>query len=137
MRIMGLAHDPRATEMIEPKPPKGTLPPKEFTPSVRELLEKRSLGMCEGCGKAPATEAHHRLYKSRGGRGNLANAFALCGFGNASGCHGRAHTGEGEKLGWSVPRWASPEQWPAFRFEAGWVLLDNEGGWSVCDPPEA
>lgn len=57
---------------------------------------------------ADATEAHHRLYRSRGGADTLSNALHLCGWGNHTGCHGVAHTVVGEVRGWSVRSGFSP-----------------------------
>lgn len=118
--------------MIGPKPV--DLPPVEFTPAVREAIAERSGGVCEACGQARATNVHHRLYKSRGGRGTVTNGLALCGMGNTSGCHGLAHTGDGERAGLSVPSGSRPELWPVFLAAVGgWVLLlderDSEGKW--------
>ncbi len=68
-----------------------------------EKLGERSRGICEsGCGKA-ATEIHHRRFLSRGGRHNLANLLALCGWGNHAGCHGIAHQGHAP-AGWAISR---------------------------------
>ena len=69
---------------------------------VRNLVRARSGGVCEGCGIRRAVQIHHRQYISRGGTDDLVNLLDLCGSGNHSGCHGIAHTGRGELLGWSV-----------------------------------
>lgn len=75
---------------------------------VSELIEKRSGGVCEGCGHRPAVEKHHRKYKSRGGKDEVVNLLHLCGWGNHTGCHGVAHSTRGHELGWSVNSWADP-----------------------------
>lgn len=85
--------------MIMPKLPKST---RAIPTRVRELVSRRSEGVCEGCGVRTASEIHHRKYLSRGGRHNPSNLLHLCGWGNHTGCHGKAHTDEGAKLGWSV-----------------------------------
>lgn len=56
----------------------------------RELMDKPSYRSesCPVCGR-PATNQHHVVYRSHGG-GN-GPTISLCGFGNASGCHGLAH----------------------------------------------
>lgn len=108
---------------------------------VRREVEERSGRVCEGCGQRHGENLHHRKYKSRGGADTLANALLLCGFGNASGCHGRAHSGDGADLGWSVSRFApNPAAVPAYRHGVGWVLyLDepNEHGdwWTKTTDP--
>ena len=43
---------------------------------------------CPFCGR-PATNRHHIVYKSRGGKDGP--TIAVCGMGNASGCHGKLH----------------------------------------------
>ena len=82
--------------------------PNKIATTVRE----RSEGICEGCGKAPAVNMHHRKYVSRGGKSTVDNALHLCGVGNAAGCHGVAHSGEGHELGWSVNSWGDPRLVP-------------------------
>jgi hypothetical protein len=79
---------------------------------VRNTVAKRSKLLCEGCGSSSPLQLHHRQYKSRGGKDTVSNALALCGSGNHSGCHGRAHTGEGERLGWSVRSGFDPGEVP-------------------------
>lgn len=85
-----------------------------------ETVAERSHGVCEGCGIRPATDMHHRLYRSRGGPTTVANLLHLCGGeggmsgGNHSGCHGKAHTLLGEQLGWSVLSTNDPAIIPVF-----------------------
>ena len=80
---------------------------------LRRLVEERSEGVCEGCGSAPATNLHHRQFLSRGGVHAAWNLIHLCGMGNTSGgCHGKAHGGDGEALGWSVHSWDDPQHVP-------------------------
>ena len=80
----------------------GSMSKHEFPESEKRIIRARSKGVCEGCGKAPATEMHHRQYRSRGGLSVASNGLWLCGWGNHTGCHGIAHTAIGEQLGWSV-----------------------------------
>lgn len=89
----------------------------DFGTKVRGIILNRAEGRCEGCMKAGVPlELHHRQYKSRGGLGTVANALALCGRGNTDGCHGVAHSGEGERRGWSIRSGFDPRTWPAVRF---------------------
>jgi hypothetical protein len=100
-------------------------------------LKKRSRGICEACGLAEATEAHHRQYRSRGGPDTLSNALHLCGWGNHTGCHGKAHTGAGEARGWSVRSGWKPLEIPALivvDFRQVWVRFDNDGGHKPLHP---
>lgn len=116
--------------MIGPKPDKKT--PVEFTGPRKKALMARAKGVCEGCGKPMRTELHHRLYRGRGGRGDVVNGLNLCGFGNhaSEGCHGIAHTGEGQALGWSVRSGYDPAEVPALVFVDGrqqWVRFLPDG----------
>lgn len=99
----------------------------EFSPSVRRLVLARCAGCCEACGRNARLELHHRVYRSRGGAGDAGNALALCGFGNAGGCHGIAHSGHGERLGLSVRSGGDPAEVPVRLYRFGLVLLDVEG----------
>src|SRR5690606_8934829 len=94
---------------------------------TRKALRERSGGICEGCGWWPATQAHHRRYKSRGGGHELSNLLALCGSGNHTGCHGRAHTAEGEQLGWSVESGIEPPSRYPLTYRGERAVLDDNG----------
>ena len=100
---------------------------KEFTPAVRALIEARSGGLCEACGRARATQVHHRLYKSRGGRGDVANGLHVCGLGGADGCHLIAHTAAGEARGWSVRSGYDPAIVPVLFPDGSWWRLLEDG----------
>ncbi len=62
-----------------------------ITPRTRELLHRRSGGVCEICRSAPATNAHHRLPRGMGGTKRDIHTVEwllhLCGSGT-TGCHG-------------------------------------------------
>jgi 5-methylcytosine-specific restriction endonuclease McrA len=89
---------------------------------TRRMVELRSDSLCEGCGERPATEIHHRQYRSRGGSHGLENLIHLCGSGNHSGCHGTAHSAEGHELGWSVHSWDDPRDEPVlYRGTLRWL----------------
>jgi hypothetical protein len=91
-----------------------------------KAVKNRSKGVCEGCGLVPATEIHHRQYRSRGGTDAVSNLLHLCGWGNHTGCHGVAHTKAGEDKGWSVRSGFIPAERPAV-LAIGIVLLDDAG----------
>jgi hypothetical protein len=101
--------------VIRPKYEQPTKPTKAEAKAAYEAVSVRSRGICEGCGVQPATEKHHRLYRSRGGHDTTANLLDLCGHGNYEGCHGLAHTAIGEQLGWSVIRGKDPALVPVYR----------------------
>lgn len=90
---------------------------------VLRAVQERSGGVCEGCGRRPAMEMHHRQYRSRGGRHEVVNLLHLCGSGNHTGCHGTAHTAMGAEAGWSVHSWATPAEVPVNYRLAGLALL--------------
>jgi hypothetical protein len=70
---------------------------------IYAAVGRRSRGVCELCGTAPATNFHHRQMRSQGGDTTYENIVHLCGFGNTSGCHGRAHNDPDRYInGWLV-----------------------------------
>ncbi|MGG7510873.1 HNH endonuclease [Plantibacter sp. YIM 135249] len=91
-----------------------------------DAVATRSGGVCEGCGRRRATEMHHRRYRSQGGRDEVTNLLHLCGRGNASGCHGIAHTGPGREAGFSVHSLATPAEVPVNYRLAGLALLTDD-----------
>lgn len=111
-----------------------------FSPAVLRALKKRSGGLCEGCGLAKATEAHHRQYRTRGGSDLLSNALHLCGSGNHTGCHGIAHTAEGEARGWSIRSGFDPSEVPVqimAGFSKAWVRFDFAEFPTLINPNDA
>jgi hypothetical protein len=113
-----------------------------FPPLVIAAIKWRSGGWCEGCGVKAATEAHHRQYRSRGGTETLDNGLRLCGWGNHTGCHGIAHTSEGERRGWSVRSGYSTLIVPALLTalggaSQGWYRLPTEGAPQLISTEEA
>ena len=94
---------------------------------VQDVVRARSGGVCEGCRSAPATEMHHRRYRSRGGEHTPSNLLHLCGAGNHTGCHGIAHSKTGHDRGWSVHSWRDPAAEKTWMRGVGFVLLDDEG----------
>lgn len=108
--------------MIGPKKPKQ---PKRIPAKNRRQVEQRSGGVCESCGDNPAADIHHRQYRSRGGSHDVHNLIHLCGWGNHTGCHGRAHSA-GEREGLSIGRGYRSELQPVL-YRGVWVLLDDDG----------
>ena len=94
---------------------------KDIPAANRQKVEDRSGGICEACGEKPATEIHHRRYKSRGGGHEVSNLLHVCGWGNHTGCHGEAHGPGGEGPGWSVESgYRPPSDYPVKR-RGQWV----------------
>lgn len=109
--------------MIRPKQPKQ---PKRIPAKHRRTIETRSGGVCESCGDRPASEIHHRQYLSRGGSHDVHNLAHLCGWGNHTGCHGRAHK-DGEREGLAIGMGYRSELQPLL-YRGVWVLPDDDGG---------
>lgn len=75
----------------------------------------------------PASEVHHRQFRSRGGSHAVSNLLHLCGWGNHTDCHGDAHDGlVGELRGWSVRSGFDPATVPTL-YRKSWVLLSDDG----------
>lgn len=108
-----------------------------FPQKVRDQVANRSQLLCEGCGGPGPLELHHRQYRSRGGQDVVENALALCGGGggmfggNHSGCHGKAHTAEGEALGWSVRSGFDPADVAIVHAIHGLCQLRDDGSVTV------
>lgn len=103
---------------------------------VRDKAADRSKLRCEGCGGPGPFELHHRQYKSRGGQNVLSNALVLCGWGNHTGCHGRAHSKAGEEDGWAVRSGFVPAEVEVVHAIYGVVLLGDDGSVTRIQQPE-
>lgn len=112
---MGFTFDPRANHGENCRRCDGTgqvSSAKDIPQSVRELVRDRSGGICEVCHVHPATDQHHRKYRSRQGTHVVENLIDICGPGNAFGCHGDAH-GPEPLEGVSINSWiADPADVP-------------------------
>lgn len=114
----------------------------DITRDIRAAVLFRANGRCEWCGRwTQALNLHHRLYRSRrfradgGGIHDGGNLVALCGSGNHTGCHGRAHgAGPGDydaaiAAGMTIPSGGSPAAIPIrsvwFRLDA-WLLPNGD-----------
>ena len=117
---------------------KATRPKPSVPPSVRALVVARSGGRCEaalpGC-LGRATDQAHRISRKMGGRrdgfDSAANTLHLC-----RACHSWCHArpAEAKDLGLMLDEWQDPTREPVAYQNAGWVVLDNEGGlWPVGD----
>lgn len=93
--------------------------------AVRNTVLDRANGLCEGCGAATNLELHHRKFRSRGGQHSASNIIALCGWGNHTGCHGKAHSANPPE-GWAVHSWDHPAIEPV-ALHRGRVLLHDDG----------
>jgi HNH endonuclease len=107
----------------------------DITTTTRVIVTARAMGRCEWCGRPAALQLHHRLFRSRGGSHGPENLVALCGSGNHTGCHGRAHgAGPGDleaaiAAGMTIPRGGDPRSVSIvsviFRLPV-WLLEDGD-----------
>lgn len=94
---------------------------------VRDTVHDRAGGRCEGCGEFRPLELHHRRFRSRGGKHTVSNLVALCGWGNHTGCHGRAHNPDAPE-GWAISQYEKrPDIAVAFESVDGLVHLTDDG----------
>lgn len=135
----------RKTPLVARSGPKRTpyrAPRPSVTPAerrARKLVRARSAGTCELCGIRPATNFQHRRPKSGQGTWCPTNGLDVCGFGNASGCHGRIHQNPAEayRMGWSVRRNHDPATQPVWLHGHGWSFLLADGSVeAVTDIPD-
>jgi hypothetical protein len=101
-------------------------PTPEESKAAYEAVAVRSGGVCEACGEARAQSMHHRLYRSRLGQDTVENILNVCGRSNKDGCHGIAHTLQGEQRGLSVKSGNDPASIPYFRKSDSAWRMPNE-----------
>lgn len=91
------------------------------------LVADRSFGLCESCGKHPASQMHHRLHRSHGGGESAPNLIHLCHV-----CHFDAHQASDRYvIGVSIRSGVGPEHDPANRpvlYRGVWAFLLPDGG---------
>jgi hypothetical protein len=96
---------------------------------IAETVLNRAGNYCEKCGKVGSDFAlHHRKLKSRGGKDSVANLMAV-----HHGCHNldtdsiHANPAQATKMGWMVPSWADPEDYPIHLPDGFIVRFDDQG----------
>ena len=110
---------------------------------VKDLVDARDQYRCVRCGKPfhwSGFSRHHRRLRSHKWPGlhEASNLILACGSGD-TGCHGwiHAHPREAMSLGYIVSGFNDhPELVPILTAQHGWVLLDDKGGWTRCEPPK-
>lgn len=102
--------------------------------ATRKIVNERSGGFCEGrlsgC-LGRATDKAHRVGEGVGGAWSAVNILDLCRV-----CHRWCHDNPkaAKDLGLMLESWQDPAKEPTAYMDAGFVLLDNEGGlWPVGD----
>lgn len=110
---------------VSPKTPK---PTSVETAAAYARVKERSFGLCEICGIHQAEETHHRQHRSHGGPDTVPNLIRVCGWGNHTGCHGRAH-GETARYvnGWAVRSGLDPAAEPIL-YRGQLMILTPDGG---------
>jgi hypothetical protein len=95
---------------------------------ARALVWERASARCERCGRAPATNWHHRRKRSAGGLWTPENGMALCGTGT-TGCHGEVTVNPriSYQQGWSVRSTQDPALAPVWIAGQGFVYLTAAG----------
>lgn len=98
----------------------------------RRIVEARSEGLCEVCGKQ-GHSVHHRRKRSAGGPWSPSNCIKACGSG-VTGCHGwiEAHPKDAMDRGLWVSRYADECEVPVLCWY-GRVVLDDSGGFEVVE----
>lgn len=95
--------------------------------AARKVLQARSLGRCEVCSRAPATNAHHR--RKAGRVWSPENLLAVCGHGNLTGCHSiiELNPGRSREQGWIVPSHRNPADVPCWLAGREFAFLNPDG----------
>ena len=105
---------------------------------LNALVDDRDMQRCARCGAVvwEGGSRHHRKLRSRGGADAAENLILTCGSGT-TGCHGWMHgnPADATALGFIVPSWANPADWPILHSLYGWVLLLPDGTAIGVDPP--
>lgn len=102
-----------------PKRPKLT---RKQEQDAYELVTARDLGRCQRCGLFGPTDRDHR--QNRDAWNTTPANLQLLGSAFGCGCHiwKTENPAEAIQAGFCVPRWADPTEWPAWRWQVGWVL---------------
>lgn len=112
------------------------------TRETHRLTARRDHYRCLRCGNEldhiwSGHSLHHRHMRSHPfpGLHSPANLIHLCGSGT-TGCHGWVHNHPETAMeyGWIVSMGEDhPETVPVWDAHRGWLLLDNQGGYTLCD----
>lgn len=90
----------------------------------RKLLRIRSEGLCEMCGRHPATDAHHRKGRSQGGTWEITNLLHLC---HQDHMAVTVNPALACSRGWSVRSTDDPAAVPAWLAGKGFTYLNPDG----------
>ena len=102
---------------------------------VAEIVLNRAGNYCEACGGSGHNFAlHHRRLKSQGGKDEACNLIAV-----HHECHNMGtkaihmNPAKSIEMGWIVPSWAQPSEFPLHLSDGSKVLLDNEGSYKLVE----
>ena len=102
---------------------------------IAEIVLNRAGNYCEACGKVGQNFAlHHRRLKSQGGKDEVCNLIAV-----HHECHNMGtnaihmNPAKSIEMGWIVPSWAQPAEYPLHLPDGSKVLLDNEGSYQLTE----
>lgn len=103
-----------------------------FPKPVRDIITRRSRGVCERCGTNPAVQIHHRRPRAMGGTRRPESNLAANGLHVCPGCHCAIESDREEALkhGWLVRQGQEPWTVPVFRM-GEWVWLDDNGSFEM------
>ncbi len=114
---------------------RGNAQPRKRPPTMgsqearcREIVSRRSGGLCEICGEPGRLEKAHRRARSQLGAWEASNILDLCRL-----CHSRDHANPKDAYagGWHLRNGEDPRETPVLIRHGsrnGWALLDDEGG---------
>lgn len=104
--------------------------------ALRKVIHVRCGGSCERCGRALGSSedpwhAHHRKFRSRGGKDEVVNLVALC-----ENCHHWAHNAalQSVPLGYSVLSTEDPAEIPVMLRGRKRVFLQPDGTYWAAAP---
>lgn len=130
-------------ERRTPRRQPGEMSSSRVPKRIRDAVLARDGFCCQRCGVGLRVSdgdysLQHRDNRGMGGskrKHTMANLVALCGSAT-TGCHGHVESEplESDRLGWSVPNGAAPEEWPVFRFGSSWE--QPGAGWEKTEPHE-
>ena len=119
------------------------------TSETLRLVEGRESNRCIVCdrylraGNWPGMSHHHKKRRSQTygdpERHAPSNVIDVCGTDNSTGCHGwiHQHPEQARALGYLLKSYdPEPSQVPVYSCRRGWILLDTDGQWHSCPPPE-
>lgn len=105
----------------------------DFPPNVLTVVHGRSEWVCEMCGKARASEHHHRRARGMGGTRRESTSEASNCLHACRNCHRVAEMNRdlAKTLGWLVDQYSDPASTPVV-YRGFPVLLDDLGNMAVA-----